>query len=231
MKDFKAPNAPFLTLSPCEGVAVNTHPWPPGLPAGRGHSMVRTQPSSAHTPWWLGLWEGSTLWDLLLYPARSSPPESKWQQAVRCLKRELKCLNQTITVYFLGATRARSCDSCSSLRFTTNWGCHLGFLFSKITNSFPGCREDRKFNDFLLWDPLWETNISAAILGTFLHIICSSSHCWHNVNSMEIHNIIIQKVSDAGLVQNESRNKENKSLLLPVITSLFIINRYWWNVY
>jgi len=44
---------------------------------------------------------------------------------------------------------------------------------------------------------------------------------------MEIHNIIIQKVSDAGLVQNESRNKGNKSLLLPVITSLFIINRYW----
>lgn len=41
---------------------------------------------------------------------------------------------------------------CSSLSFAPNLGYHLGFLFSKNANSFPGCKKDSRFNDSLLWD-------------------------------------------------------------------------------
>lgn len=108
-------SSPSHFSPPTQRGAEDTHPWPPGLRAGRSHSMARSRQSSAHTPWWSGLWEGSMLWGSLLCPARSSPP---WEQTVTSCKLPEKGAktskmspSKQITTVQHQCTRVGSCDS------------------------------------------------------------------------------------------------------------------------
>lgn len=127
---------------------MDTHPWPPGLQAGRGHSRAHTLQSSAHTPWWSGLWEDSTWWDWLLCPARSSPPESKWQRAVNCRKWHptVKLHLQTKTVPSMyitdTVTRAGHCDLRVLISVLPEiWALVSGFCSQKLLVVSQGIRE------------------------------------------------------------------------------------------